>query len=328
MEFIPLESIKTNNKYLRLNSDIEELKKSIETVGLINPLILNQEDKLIAGGRRYSALKALGKTEAPFVRIEKSELEQELVSIDENLVRKDLNKMELEASLSRGRELYEKLYPSAKKVEAEDLSNPEDQEINKELPNDQRSFIDLTAEKTGLSKKVIKSAIEREERASDKVKSLRSHGELNASQTNEIVKLEKEDQEKIADLLPGKSAKEIREIVKNVRSNGVERTIDQVTNEKTLPNEYKSLQTLLTRTNKTLGKILFEDIRIPSEVGTDKVKILDSISTLRISLDQLLDLFSAPEKMDVEDGGEDQEENLAYSPVNMDNESSEIQPEI
>ena len=326
MEFIPLENIKTNNKYLRLESDIEELKKSIETVGLINPLILNQEDKLIAGGRRYSALKALGKTEAPYVRIEKSELEQELVSIDENLVRKDLNKMELEASLSRGRELYEKLYPSAKKFEAEDLTNPQDQEINKELPNDQRSFIDLTAEKTGLSKKVIKSAIEREERASDKVKTLRSHGELNASQTNEIVKLEKEDQEQIADLLPGKSAKEIRDIVKSVRSNGVGRAIDEVVNAKTLPKEYQSLQTLLNRTNKNLGKILFEDIRIPSEVGTDKVKILDAISTLRISLDQLLDLFSSAPKKTEE--AENDDDSLAYSASVVDNESQELQPEI
>lgn len=317
MEFIPLEQIKTNNKYLRLDSDVEQLKKSIETVGIINPLILNMDDKLIAGGRRYTALKALGKTEAPFVRIEKSDLEQELVSIDENLVRKDLNKMELEASLSRGRELYEKLYPSAKKYEAEDLTTPQDQEINTDLPNDQRSFIDLTAEKTGLSKKVIKSAIEREERASDKVKTLRAHGELNASQTNEIVKLEKEDQEQIAELIPGKSAKEIRDIVKNVRANGVGRAIDDVMTKKSLPTEYKSLQTLLGRTNKTLGKILFEDIQIPDGVGDEKGKILEMISTLRISLDQLLELFSP---------GTD---TVVYTPKSMvDNEGSEVQPEI
>lgn len=327
MEFIPLDRIKTNNKYLRLDSDVEELKKSIETVGLINPLILNQEDKLVAGGRRFTALKALGKTEAPFVRIEKSELEQELVSIDENLVRKDLNKMELEASLSRGRELYEKLYPSAKKFATEDLTNPSEQEINRELPNDQRSFIDLTAEKTGLSKKVIKSAIEREERASDKVKSLRSHGELNASQTNELVKLEKEDQEQIADLIPGKTAKEIRDIVKQVRANGVGRTIDAVMTQKAMPNEYKSLQTLITRTNKTLGKILFEDIRLSEEIGEERGRILESISTLRISLDQLLDQFS--KKPEVNEETEDVEIIEVANPrSNMDNELTEIQPEI
>lgn len=319
MEFIQIDKIQTNNKYLRLESDVEELKKSIETVGLINPLIINQDDKLVAGGRRYTALKALGMTEAPFVRIEKSELEQELVSIDENLVRKDLNKMELEASLSRGRELYENLYPSAKKFVSEDLTKPEEQEIHRELPNDQRSFIDLTAEKTGLSKKVIKSAIEREERASDKVKNLRAHGELNASQTNELVKLEKEDQEEIAELIPGRSAKEIRDIVKQVRSVGVGRAIDAVMTEKSLPKEYKSLQTLITRTNKTLGKILFEDIRLSEEIGDDRGKILESISTLRISLDQLLDQFSNKDP---------QEDSITYSESNMNDESLETQPEV
>lgn len=292
MDFIPINEVKLTNKYLRLDSDVEQLKKSIETVGIINPLILNQDNILVAGGRRFTAMKSLGWDEVPFSRIDKTEMEQELVSIDENLIRQDLNKMELEASLSRGREIYENIYPSALKFGEEDLTKPQGQEINKDLPNDKRSFIDLTAEKTGLSKKVIKSAIEREERASDKIKSLRAHGELNASQTNELVKLDKEDQEKIADLVPGKSAKELREIVKKVRAKGVNRAIDEVITEKNLPKEYKDLQTLVTRTNKTLGKILFEEIRVPDEVGEERGKLLEAISTMRISLDQLLNLFS------------------------------------
>ena len=293
MDFIQISEIKTNNKYLRLDSDVEQLKKSIETVGIINPLILNQDNILIAGGRRFSAMQELGWEKVPFIKIDKPELEQELISIDENLIRQDLKKMELEASLSRGREIYEEIYPNATKFTEEDLTTPQAQEINKDLPNDKRSFIDLTAEKTGLSKRVIKSAIEREERASDKVKSLRAHGELNASQTNELVKLEKADQEKLAELAPGKSAKELREIVKKVREKGVNRAIDDVITAKVLPKEYKNLQTLITRTNKNLGKILFEEIRVPIEVEDERSSLLEAISTLRISLDQLLSLLSS-----------------------------------
>ena len=292
MEFIHINEVKLSNKYLRLDSDVEQLKNSIETVGIINPLILNQDNILVAGGRRFTAMKSLGWEKVPYSRIDKTEMEQELVSIDENLIRQDLDKMELEASLSRGQEIYEKIYPSALKFGEEDLTKPQGLEINKDMPNDKRSFIDLTAEKTGLSKKVIKSAIEREERASDKIKSLRAHGELNASQTNELVKLEKEDQEKIADLVPGKSAKELRAIVKKIREKGVNRAIDEVITAKNLPKEYKDLQTLVTRTNKTLGKILFEEIRIPKEVGEERGKLLEAISTMRISLDQLINLFS------------------------------------
>lgn len=289
MEFIDINEISTDNEYLRLHTDIDKLKKSIETVGIINPLVLNMSNKLIAGGRRYSALKELGISPVPVVKIDKSDLEEELISIDENLIRQDLTNIELEKSLSRGKELYEMIYPQALKVENEDLTLPENQEIHSELPNDKRSFIDLTAEKTGLSKRVIKSAIEREEKASDKVKELRSLGELNATQTNEIIKLKKDDQEKISDLVHGKSAKEIKNIVKKVKEQGVEATVNEILTTPTLPNEYKSLETLVKRTNKVLGKILFEDIHADHP---DMKKILDLMSTLKISLDQFTENYA------------------------------------
>ena len=287
---IDISSIKTHNQYLRLDSDVEELKKSIETVGMINPLVLNENNELIAGGRRYAALKALGHTQVPVIKVNKNELEQELISIDENLVRKDLTNLELEKSLSRGREIYESLYPSAKKFTEEELKTPQELEIQKELPNEQRSFIDLTAEKTGLSKRVIKSAIDREERASDKVKELRKSGNLNASQTNEIVKLDKKDQEHIADLVKDRPAKEVKELVQNINQNGLQSAVNTLINAPSLPKEYKSLKTLLQRTNKVLAKILIEEMSSEHE---DVQTILDSISTLRVSLDQFIELSAS-----------------------------------
>lgn len=287
MDFIQIDQIKTNNKYLRLDTDVEKLKKSIETVGLINPLVLNEDNVLIAGGRRYSALKELGFDEVPCIKISKSELEQELISIDENLIRLDLKNMELERSLSRGREIYEEIYPEALKYENEDLAKPENNEIQSELPNNQRSFVDLTAEKTGLSKRVIKSAIDREEKADETIKALRANGELNASQTNEIIKLAKRDQAKLSDIIPGKSAKEIKEIVKKVRQHGVESTVNEVLTSPSLPNELKSLKTLIMRSNKVLSKVLFEQIQSSHE---DVSLILEQLTTLRYQIDQFLEL--------------------------------------
>lgn len=290
MQLIDISTINTQNQYLRLDTDVEMLKKSIETVGLINPLVLNQNNELIAGGRRYTALKELGHTEVPYIKVDKTALEQELISIDENLVRKDLTNIELEKSLSRGRDLYESLYPDATKFNEEDLNLPESNEIQVDLPNNKRSFIDLTAEKTGLSKKVIKSAINREERASDTVKTLRAHGELNATQTNEIIKLTKDEQEQVAELVKDKSAKEVKALVKKVTADGLESAVDDLMNSPHLPKEYASLKTLLLRTNKILAKILIEEMNSDhEEVG----KILDQMSTLRISLDQFLVLTAS-----------------------------------
>ena len=96
MQLVDISKIQTENDYLRLDTNIEQLKKSIETVGLINPLVINEENKLIAGGRRYCALKELGHKDVPVVIVKKNQQEEELISIDENLVRKDLTKIEVE----------------------------------------------------------------------------------------------------------------------------------------------------------------------------------------------------------------------------------------
>lgn len=321
---LPIDSLKVKNSYLRTDTNIDKLKKSIETVGLINPLVINDKNELIAGGRRYSALKELGYTEAAVIRVEKNDLEQELISIDENLVRKDLTKIEFEKCLNRGKEIYEELYPEALKVAEEDLTTPQGQEIHTQMPNNKRSFIDLTAEKTGLSKKVIKSAIDRDELSSNKVKELRAHGELNASQTNEIIKLNKEQQDKVIDMVKDKSAREVKELVENIKSKGLDRAVDDALFAVGLPKEYKSVETLTKRLNKITSKLLLEEINSEHE---DMVKILKSLSTLRTNIDQLILLNSKPTRSYNAQETSD-EEGLEVSPSAMINSQEEIENRI
>ena len=91
----------------------------------------------------------------------------------------------------------------------------------------------MTAEKTGLSKSAIKSAIKRDELASEVVKKARGEGELNASQTNEIIKLEKQTQEQVLPLLANKTAKETRKIVLAAKNEGVSAAVEE--SEKIVP---------------------------------------------------------------------------------------------
>jgi ParB family chromosome partitioning protein len=288
MEEVDISLILTENKYLRIYSDVEELKKSIETVGLINPLIVNQDNELIAGGRRYKALVELGYTKVNVIRVDKNAMEQELISIDENLVRKDLEGLEIEQSLCRGRELYEELHPDALKFTDEVLETPEQKKIQNDLPNGHRSFVDITAEKTGLSKKVIKSSIERAEKASPAVKSLRSSGELNASQTNQIIRLEPKGQESLAELVKDRSAKEIKHVVKMVKDLGLDAAIESVMTEPVLPREYQQLKQYAMRLNKNLSKIIIEGLTSDhhevdeiEELLSDIKRNLEQFRTLR-----------------------------------------------
>jgi len=258
-----LSDITTNSEYLRTDTNVDTLKKSIENIGLINPITINKKNELLAGARRFQAMSELGWTEAFVNIVDKDTLEQELISIDENLVRTPLSKLEFENCLNRGREIYEELNPSANKI---DLSNKggdteKKQKLKEQEKLDTNSFAAITAEKTGLSKSVIKSAIKRDALASDSVKKARGLGELNASQTNEIIQLDKDTQEKILPLISDKTLKETKKIIKAAKKGGVDAAIEESDKLIPLPKEYTLLKSPLKRVNKNLSRILLEELK-------------------------------------------------------------------
>ena len=70
---------------------VVELVDSIKTVGLINPITVTSDQKLVAGAHRLEACKSLGWKDIPCVIYDGSDLQRELVEIDENLVRLELD---------------------------------------------------------------------------------------------------------------------------------------------------------------------------------------------------------------------------------------------
>lgn len=219
MEIKKLKDLKATNAYLRLGTDVSELEKSIQTLGLIAPIVISPDNVILAGARRFQALLNLGHTEAPVIIVDKGALESELVSIDENLVRKDLTKIEIEGHLRRAKEIYQKLNP---------VEETETQKDIMVLPAEK--FLNLVSEKTGLSPKQIHEAINRDEMASTSVKEARKKGYLSISQTNEIVKLKKEEQQKSLSHLQSLPVREIKKFVKIAKTKGVEEAIKDTPN--------------------------------------------------------------------------------------------------
>lgn len=285
-----LSDIQRNNEYLRIETDVETLKKSIKRIGLINPITINNNNELLAGARRFQAISELGWEEAPVHLVDRDELEQELISIDENLVRIPLNNLELEKCLNRGREIYEQLNPDVVKV---DLSNDELSAESKQKQKekdklDTSSFAAITAEKTGLSKSVIKSAIKRDELAAEAVKKARSMGELNASQTNEIIKLDKEEQEKILPLITDKTVKEAKKIIQAAKQGGVEAAVEETESMIPLPKEYVQLKSPLKRVNKNLSRILLEGLKYD---GPEQKQFNKEMLELKKNLDTYFEMM-------------------------------------
>ena len=115
---IPLQSIHLNRFQPRkeLNeSSIHELANSIRESGLICPLLVRKSQdsgvdgpkyELIAGERRFRALKSLGETEAPAVIREVGDRDALQLALVENLQREDLNPIEQAKAYQRLQEEF------------------------------------------------------------------------------------------------------------------------------------------------------------------------------------------------------------------------------
>jgi ParB-like partition proteins len=98
--YIPLEEISRNPFQPRRDFDeteIEELAKSIEMYGVLQPIIVRKAREgyqLVAGERRLRACRRIGAVAIPALIQEMSDKQSAEVSLIENLQRKDLNYLE------------------------------------------------------------------------------------------------------------------------------------------------------------------------------------------------------------------------------------------
>jgi ParB/RepB/Spo0J family partition protein len=87
---IPLEAITVGERFREDFGDIEELKDSIRDKGIIQPITVDSNYTLLAGGRRYRAATELGLPTIPaLIREFVDEVDSREIELMENLHRKD-----------------------------------------------------------------------------------------------------------------------------------------------------------------------------------------------------------------------------------------------
>ena len=94
---------------------IEEIATSIKQLGLLNPITITSDNYLIAGFHRLHACKLLKHQTIPAVIKDTSKVYGELMEIDENLKRNELNHIEISEHMVRREELLEELGVRMKK---------------------------------------------------------------------------------------------------------------------------------------------------------------------------------------------------------------------
>jgi ParB family chromosome partitioning protein len=93
---------------------VSELAESIKIVGLINPITVGKDNTLITGAHRLEACRLLGFDEIGCVVLDCDDLRTELVEIDENLIRNDLDPISVGELALRRDEILEALGLRAK----------------------------------------------------------------------------------------------------------------------------------------------------------------------------------------------------------------------
>ena len=225
----------------KLNPEkVKELSESIKEIGLLNPITLNEENKLIAGLHRIEAYKLLGKTTVPYFICTVSGLLAELAEIDENLIRNELTVLERSEQLLRRKEIYEMLYPetiarnqpghvnnykSSRAESALELQNNifESKSINPNQNEPKQSFVKDTAKKTGHSVTKVKDEIRIANKIDTEVKEQIRSTEL-ANKKTELLSIARETpevQKTITQKIVSGTATSVRQAKQQIRSDEI-----------------------------------------------------------------------------------------------------------
>ena len=106
--------VETSTRIRKDPGDLAALENSIRKVGLLNPIVIDEENRLIAGNRRLMACKNLGmkEVEARIVPFRGDLLALLDAEVDENLFRKKFTPEEIAAIEERRQEILRMLRPN------------------------------------------------------------------------------------------------------------------------------------------------------------------------------------------------------------------------
>lgn len=226
--YMSISRIKYKNKKLRCTPEyLKSLETSMSEIGMLHPLLIDTRINLLAGRIRIEAAKNIKLKKVPVHFIK--DLTCTLATSHENLMRYPLNSVERDIAMCQHKEYFEAKYPDTRRGVAGGKA--------KKGKAKQQSFSEDVASKTGMTTRSIHMSVARVKRASERVTKARTKNELNSSDVNELIKLNKESQDQLLPIININKFKDIRQLVRKVQELGIEGAVAHLKEEK--DNKYK-----------------------------------------------------------------------------------------
>ena len=149
-------------------SRVKSVARSIQEVGLLHPIVLNESYRLIAGRTRLESAILLGWKTIDATIMDVDELHAELAEIIENLERSNLTGLEEVQALKRMKDIYLSLHPETRAgVAGAAASNAVQGKGDATDIMSVASFSRETADKTGKTERTIRRDIATAEHLSE-----------------------------------------------------------------------------------------------------------------------------------------------------------------
>lgn len=162
---LPLDLIEVGERLRPVDPDyVSLIAASMAERGQDTPIVVGAagtdgKHKLIAGGHRVEAARALGWPRIDALISDASELQAKLQEIDENLIRRELSALDRAVFLAERKAIYEALHPEARQGGARRGIKTTSLSFWSE------AFSKATAEKLGVDRRTIERAVKRAELA-------------------------------------------------------------------------------------------------------------------------------------------------------------------
>lgn len=273
--WLDLSQIEVRDQKHRLELDIPALAESLRTTGQINPIIVKkagEKFRVIAGRRRFSALKHLSAEKpikAKVMIVDLDELQEELITIDENIQREQLSDIEFDEAIYRRKQIYEELHPETKQHTAGAVAA---NKKGKGAP----AFSKDAAKKLKVSRRTIEKSISRAARASEGLKKARAQGLLQ-SKVDMLVTLEMKEQDVLLPHVRALDLSEVKALVEKTKRHGAKAAVMYLEEERREDPRLKPLLRDAQRFRELLDEAIREDRVLRGDGRHQHFKMLEEL---------------------------------------------------